>query len=283
MSLPSALEDFDRLAAEVGARRPAFFLDYDGTLSPIVDRPAAANLPPATRDAVQRLALRYPVAVVSGRARADVERRVGLPEVAYVGTHGFEIEGPGDDEPSLRHEPARELAPAIRRVSRALERELAEVEGSEVETKPYTVAVHYRRVPPERYPQVEAAVERQLAAHPGLRRGEGKRVFEIRPDMEWDKGHAVLWLLRALALDRPDVVPVYIGDDVTDEDVFRAFEGRAGGGIGIVVMDRPRPTGATYRLQDPDEVRELLERVASGALEPGGSHRRSARQDPEPR
>lgn len=269
MSLPSALEELDRLAADLGEGRPAFFLDYDGTLSPIVDRPDAAHLPPATRETVQRLAMRYPVAVVSGRARADVERRVALSEIAYIGTHGFEIEGPGDGAASLRHEPALEQAPAIRDVSRALARELADVEGSEIETKPYTVAVHYRRVDPARHPEVEAVVDRQVAAHPGLRKAEGKRVFEVRPDMEWDKGHAVLWLLRALALDRPDVVPVYIGDDRTDEDAFRALAGRPAGGIGILVAERPRPTGAGYRLRDPDEVRELLERFAAGALEAG--------------
>jgi trehalose-phosphatase len=77
--------------------------------------------------------------------------------------------------------------------------------------------------------------------------------------MDWDKGKAVLWLLEALGLDRPDILPIYVGDDTTDEDAFRALEER---GLGIVVAETPRPTCARYSLLDTDEVRELLDRMA---------------------
>jgi len=262
--LPSALGDLPRLAAELAGRRPALFLDYDGTLTPIVERPEAALLPPETREVLRRLAARAPVVVVSGRGREDVAGLVGLPELTYAGSHGFDIEGPavrGSDGP-LAFRPAEAAEPAVRAVTEALERELAAVPGAQVEPKRYTVAVHYRRVPAERVAEMEAAVDRQLAAHPELEKTHGKKVWELRPAVDWDKGRAVLWLLDALGLDRPDVVPVYVGDDVTDEDAFRALAGRPGGGIGILVAEEPRETAARYRLRDPGEVRSFLDHAA---------------------
>jgi trehalose-phosphatase len=126
-------------------------------------------------------------------------------------------------------------------------------------------------------------VDAELAAHPELRKGGGKKVWELRPGLDWDKGKAVLWLLRALGLASSpgrggergasvEYVPIYIGDDETDEDAFRALAERPGGledpsgsnrgGIGVLVAEEERETAASYRLRDPDEVRELLVRLA---------------------
>jgi trehalose-phosphatase len=104
---------------------------------------------------------------------------------------------------------------------------------------------------------VEAAVDRALARHPGLRKTGGKMIFELRPDVEWDKDRAVIWLLRALGLE--DALPVYIGDDETDEDAFRALCSR---GISIAVLESPRDTAARYVLPDTDAVRQLLAALA---------------------
>lgn len=204
--------------------------------------------------------------VVSGRSREDVAQRVDLPELAYAGSHGFDIEGPSAGAAgggaSLRYQAAREAEPLIAAATRALEAELAGVPGAQVESKRFTVAVHYRRVAPERVGEVEAVVDRQVAARPGLRKAGGKKVWEIRPDLDWDKGRAVLWMLAALGLDRPEVVPVYLGDDLTDEDAFRALGERevprSPGGIGILVADEPRATAARFVLRDPAEVRRFL-------------------------
>jgi trehalose-phosphatase len=111
-------------------------------------------------------------------------------------------------------------------------------------------------------------VDEVLASFPDLRKALGKKVFELRPDLDWDKGKALLWFLETLGLGglgglgQAGAIPVYLGDDVTDEDAFRAI---AQDGIGILVSEEPRSPGstaATYSVRDPDEARELLERLA---------------------
>ena len=93
------------------------------------------------------------------------------------------------------------------------------------------------------------------ARHSKLRRIDGKKVYELLPDIAWDKGKAVIWLMESLGLDRENVRPVYVGDDRTDEDAFRALEQR---GIGILVREQSQPTAASYSLKDPAEVERFL-------------------------
>lgn len=264
--LPRALARFEELAAALAGRRPVVFLDYDGTLTPIVERPEAATLAAPMRRVLERLSERLPVVVVSGRGREDVAARVGLSGITYAGGHGFDLaaaEGGSEGPPELGA--GWQARPAVAAAARELEAALADLPGAQVEPKGFTVAVHFRRVAPERVGEVEAAVDRVLAAHPALVKGHGKKVFELRPAVAWDKGRAVLWLLEALDLGGPDALPLYLGDDATDEDAFRALAARPGGGIGIVVAEAPRPTAARYRLADPEEVRELLARLAAWA------------------
>jgi trehalose-phosphatase len=137
---------------------------------------------------------------------------------------------------------------------------LASVPGVLVQDKRFAVAVHYRQVAADRIAEIEAAVERTLSSCPDLRKTGGKKVLELRPAVEWDKGQAVLWLLRALDLETEEVVPVYLGDDTTDEDAFRALHDR---GVTALVARTPRPTAAGYSMQDSDEVGDFLRFVDS--------------------
>jgi trehalose-phosphatase len=105
---------------------------------------------------------------------------------------------------------------------------------------------------------VEAIVDHVLAGHPELRKEYGKKVFDLQPRLDWHKGHAVMWVLRALQLDGPDVLPLYIGDDLTDENAFKALGWR---GTGIVVAESSRPTAASYVLKNPHEVHLFLRRL----------------------
>jgi alpha,alpha-trehalase len=252
--LPTALDHADQIRETVAVGRPAIFLDYDGTLTPIVERPEDALLPPETRGVIERLAATHPVAVVSGRDLADVRRMVGVEGIAYAGSHGFDIVRP-DGSPYQR---GREFLPELDAAEHELAARLAPVAGARIERKTFAVAIHFRQVAESLVPAVEVAVAEVSALHPNLRRTGGKKVFELRPNVDWDKGKALLWLLDVLGLDRPEVVPIYVGDDETDEDAFDAIRMR---GLGIVVRgeDDDRPSSARFALRDTDEARAFLE------------------------
>jgi alpha,alpha-trehalase len=267
----SALARFDEIAARLASRSPAVFLDYDGTLTPIVARPERARLSRTMRARVARLARRCPVAIVSGRARPEVARLVGLDTVYYVGSHGFDISGPGGV--AWRH-PVRRHLGLLRRARRALAQGLDEIPGVRVEDKTYAVAVHYRVVAAASWPTVRRVVRRVARQYPALAVIGGKRVLELRPRLDWHKGRAVLWLLDLLGLSGPEALPVYVGDDATDADAFRLLRRR---GVGVLVARRGHLGTARYRLRDPAAVGRFLDRL-SRALGP-----RSARPTPGPR
>jgi trehalose-phosphatase len=264
VSLPSALDRWEDVERRLRGRELAVFLDYDGTLSPIVERPEDAVLSAATRDALRRLAGRFPVTIVSGRGREDVADKVAIDSLVYAGSHGFDIAGPPTPTGGpIRHQVGEGVPQRIEEASARLEEALAGIPGARVEPKRFAVAVHFRQSPEEAVPRVEAAVDRVASALPGLRKTHGKKIFELRPDLEWDKGHALLWVLEALGLDRPGVAPLYVGDDVTDEDAFRELNRRFGDrALGVLVAEEPRASEARFRLRDPEEVRRFLERLA---------------------
>ncbi|MGA6924650.1 MAG: trehalose-phosphatase, partial [Desulfosarcina sp.] len=262
--LPSALNRIDEISGFDEGRRPVLFLDFDGTLSPIVDRPQDAALAPGMHRALIALAEHCTVAIVSGRGLSDVRERVGLDTLYYAGSHGFEIDGPGQTR--LQSDKGIQALPALDRAEAQLKGRLADIDGALVERKKFSVAVHYRKVAPEDAGKVEQIVDGVLGDHADLRKGRGKKVFELQPDVAWDKGHAVQWLMKKLDLDDEMIKPIYIGDDVTDEDAFRVLQGR---GAGILVHDGDdRRTYAGYGLETPREVRAFLEDL-SAALQGG--------------
>jgi alpha,alpha-trehalase len=255
-TLPSALSALPELAEDWYGKRIVIFMDYDGTLTPIVSRPDQAMLSESMRMALQRLARQTTVCVLSGRDRASAENMVGLPELYYAGSHGFDISGPG----GFRHqnEQGEALRPALEEVADELEEVVKPFSGAWVDRKRYAIAVHNRQVRDASVPELEAAVAEVAARHAGLRVTGGKRISEVRPDIDWDKGRALRWLLKALNLDGADVVPMFIGDDETDEDALAEVEKD---GVGIRVGHDPAETHARYMLRDTDEVRRFLERL----------------------
>ena len=251
--LPDAMEG----VSNADGQRLAVFLDYDGTLTPIVAHPSEAVLSDAMRGQLARLADLCPVAVISGRDRADVESMVGLAGIYYAGSHGFDISRPDGGH----EEHGAEFRPALHAAADGLEQRISTVDGSWVERKRYAVAVHYRQSAAEAEALIRTATEEVAAAHPELRLAGGKKIFELRPDIDWDKGLAVLHLLEVMGLDGDDVTVLYIGDDETDEDVFRILA-QGDRGIGIVVGTEHRETMADYALGDPDQVMEFLRLLA---------------------
>lgn len=261
--LPHALEYGGDLERRLSGKQSAVFLDYDGTLTPIVDRPEDAIISEGMRQAVSELAERCPVCVVSGRDRQVVQELMGLDNLIVAGSHGFDIWSP--DEGTIEHDAGSGYEELLEEVKARLKDEVEHIQGASIEPKKASVAVHYRLASEEDRREIKRSVDEILSAYPDdLKMTPGKMVYELQPKLDWDKGKAVLYLLETLELDR-DVVPLYLGDDHTDEHAFEALEGR---GLGIFVgsADDPevggRNTAADYVLNTVEEVKTFLDRLA---------------------
>lgn len=237
--------------------------DYDGTLTPIVEKPELANLNPRTRALLQKLAHHhnFAVGIVSGRALSDLKGRVDLEGITYGGNHGLEIEGPGL---SLVNPLAQEMKPLLRLLHLALLQAFSAVKGVLVENKGLTLSVHYRQVEESQSQAVKSALESVVASTSAggkVRTTMGKKVYEVRPAVDWDKGKAIelLWQKHSRGGKRKSL-PIYLGDDLTDEDGFRAVARL--GGISIFVGDEATQSQASYFLRSPSEVEKLLELLA---------------------
>jgi trehalose 6-phosphate phosphatase len=263
--LPSVWDREEDIRQRVSGKSLAVFLDYDGTLTPIVEDHARAWLPDNMRAAVKELGKRCPVVIVSGRDLTMLRGLIELDSVGYAGSHGFEIvppEGAGE-----KMERGDEFLPELDQVEQELRKQLAAaaIKGYGIERKRFSIALHYRQVAEDDIEKLQPILDRVLAGHPRLCRGHGKKVFEIKPDIDWNKGYAVLWLLERLGLDEREVLPLYIGDDLTDEDAFQALAGR---GICVVVRDHgTRQTAADYTVTDTEDVRRFLEMLALIAID----------------
>ena len=273
--LPHALRDGDQFEARMNGRRPAVFLDYDGTLTPIVDRPQDAVVSDTMRNTVRRLAQRTTVCVVSGRDRSVVAEWLAIDGLVVAGSHGFDIAGDisgqapgGNDGERIQHHAVTGFEDLLATFTERLRSQLAAAPGAAVEPKRFSVAVHYRLVDVAHHPLVTRVVDGLLAEYPDqLRVTPGKMVYEIQPKVDWDKGRAVLYLRHALGVDGPEYVSLYLGDDITDEDAFQALKGPVNG-IGVIVADISDPevagraTAADFVLGSTGEVEQFLNMLA---------------------
>lgn len=235
-------------------------LDFDGTIAPIVPHPDDAQLIPRARPVLEKLTKREDtdIALISGRSLRDLRERIGIDDVYYAGNHGLEIEGP--DLRDIVPE-ALELQPLVQTMWGAIDDAVGNIDGVFIENKVLSLSVHYRQIDDEAdQRRVQEGVQRVFDARPdGLRLTTGKRVIEVRPDIDWHKGRALLFILDDIEKTRGvKMLPIFVGDDKTDEDGFVALQGR---GAGVLVGPRDTPTAAASYVETPDEAVDLLERL----------------------
>ncbi|XP_057974919.1 probable trehalose-phosphate phosphatase J isoform X1 [Malania oleifera] len=304
---PSALRTFDQITNASKGKQIVMFLDYDGTLSPIVEDPDQAFMSLEMRAAVRNLAKYFPTAIVSGRGRDKVYSFVKLEELYYAGSHGMDIKGPAKGpqyqilnckvllrnqniyyspffkniiitssnfeyfvlfsgyffqaNKAVLFQPASEFLPMIDEVYRALLEKTKSTPGAMVENNKFCISVHFRCVDEKRWIALAEEVRYVLSQYPQLKLTQGRKVFEIRPTIKWDKGKALEFLLESLGYaNSNDVLAIYIGDDRTDEDAFKMLRKR-GQGFGILVSKAPRETSAFYSLREPAEVMNFLQQL----------------------
>nr|GMC58235.1 probable trehalose-phosphate phosphatase 2 [Ipomoea batatas] len=277
---PSALSSFNGIMSAAKGKQIVVFLDYDGTLSPIVSDPDKAFMSAPMRLAVHEVARHFPTAIISGRSRDKVFGFVELDEVYYAGSHGMDIMGPATQVKSYDakyqtrtvdkkgneisvFQPAHDFLPLLEKMLGELKEATCDVKGAFIEDNRFCISVHYRQVLEKDYALLEKKVHAILSNYPKFHVTIGKKVLEIRPSIKWNKGHALLYLLEALGFSDSanNVFPFYIGDDKTDEDAFKVLKSRAQG-CPIIVSSAPKETMASYSLRDPLEVLAFLNRLA---------------------
>jgi trehalose 6-phosphate phosphatase len=247
-----------RLAGRAG--QLAISLDFDGTVAPIVDDPAAARPLPGVVELLGPLADRYAaVALVSGRPASYLASHAAAPGVRYLGLYGLEelVEGRVQVDPRLQA-----ARPAVAAAARDLAADPAVAEsGAHLEDKRYAVAVHTRRVAdPGRWAGPIGAAAARVAARHGLEVVPGRLVWELRPPVHSDKGDAV----RRVVDESGARALLVAGDDLGDLPAF-AVAAELGGGLRVAVRSAEAPAelldAADLVVDGPEGVRDLLERL----------------------
>ncbi|MCW8953492.1 MAG: trehalose-phosphatase [Sulfurimonas sp.] len=260
--LPSALKSFKKIESQFKDKEVVVFFDYDGTVTPIVSHPKDAKLSQAMKNTLIKLSNQCTLAVISGRGLNDIKSLVGIKGIYYAGSHGYEIEGPSI---KMEYEGALKFVKTFDLLESKLTKLLENVEGALVERKKFSIALHYRNVSKDEAHLVENAADEAIKKYPKLRKSYGKKVYELQPDLEWNKGKALEWLMQKLHIQNMGSKVFYIGDDITDEDAFSAIKTY---GIGILVGDQARNTGAQYKLRDTDQTLHFL-KILSSSLQNG--------------
>jgi len=244
------------------------FLDYDGTLVPIVETPDQAIITCGTKKLLNKLSRlsRFRLAIISGRSLTDIKKMVGLDGITYAGNNGLEIEGP-----KIKFQSSLSLSykAILEHIKNELSKNLSSFNGVTVEDKGLTLSIHYRSAAKKQIPKVKALFHHATFPYTirnKIKTSSGKKVFEIRPPIKCDKGSATVWLLERwkFSLKDKNIVPFYVGDDEADEDAFKALRN-----IGITIfVGKPKRSYAQYYLKDTEEVKKFLSHVAD--LQTGG-------------
>ena len=243
------------------SKRILLSLDYDGTLTPIVSTPDKALLSPEIKKYLKKISKnpRVTLAVISGRTLRDVRKKVTLEEPYYAGIHGLEIKPPKGK--SFVHPQALRSREDIRKIKTTLAKRLSQIKGVLIEDKILSVSLHYRGVKSARQVRQLKRIFTEITS-PLVKRGRvriisGKKVMEVRPALRWDKGEALLWMMKDVGKNA--LLPIHLGDDTTDEDAFSKVNKQ---GISIFV-GKKRPSRARYYLKDVTQVKKFLSMLDS--------------------
>lgn len=232
--------------------------DFDGTITPIKPRPQEAKLSKSIRLLLCKIAKAKPftVGIISGRSLKDIKEKVDVGGLIYAGNHGLEIACKGK---KFIYPAAERFIPLILKIAKKLSRELAAFPEIVLEEKQLSLSLHYRLVSKAKFLRLKEIFFQIVGPYlvsQKIKLTFGKKVWELRPPIEWDKGKAILWLLKRLKTKR--ILAIYIGDDRTDEDAFRAVNKLKG--ISIFV-GRKRKSLARYYLKSTKDTERFLARI----------------------
>ncbi len=233
-------------------KKISLFLDFDGTLTPIVGRPTDSRLSFKMKEIVRSLLNQHPMAIVTGRGLQDIKEKISGEGLVYAANHGLEVSG---DDFTMVFDAGREKNKAVDEVNKELVEIVEKFRGSILEKKGMTSSVHYRLLDERHVPVFLKEIEVVLSPQRGaglLQVTNGKKVIEIRPKTDWNKGSALEWLIQR----RPflSTFPVYIGDDETDKDAFAVLKD----GCGLSIYVGQEGSDADFFISTQEEVFDFL-------------------------
>jgi trehalose 6-phosphate phosphatase len=244
------------------ARHILLLTDYDGTLTPIVERPELAGLSDDMKNLLQSLARqpRITLGIISGRAMADLKDKVGIGGIIYAGNHGLEIEGPGIN---FVNPVAEIFKPTLDIIRHGLNQALRTFRGVFVENKGLSLSVHYRLADKQKIEEIEDVVKQVVSPAEAMGKAKltyGKMVYEVRPAVTWNKGKVIKHLIRKYGKEGKKIgfFPIYFGDDLTDEDGFKVIDSY-GMGLSVFIGEPNQSSAARYFLKSPSEVAVVME------------------------
>lgn len=255
-------DSWDKLKKDLDDKAIVLFLDFDGTLAPIADTPEKAVIPPETKAVLRKISENssFRLAIISGRKLSDIKRMVGIKGVIYCGSHGLEIEGL-----KIKHTVyiSQQYRATLDKIKQAFREKGCGIKGIRLEDKGLILSFHYRlsdKKDAHFIRDLFSEVVSSFVQKNEIKTIAGKMVFEVMPPVNWDKGKAVLWLLARwrFALAGRRVMPIYIGDDITDEDVFKALRKK---GMTIFVGQCLSDSSAQYYLRNHEEVGKFLKEL----------------------
>jgi trehalose-phosphatase len=246
-------KEWESIRAKIRQAQTLFlFLDYDGTITPIVSSPELALCPQEVKALLEELrdSPNVLLAIISGRSLEDIREKVGIPGLIYVGNHGLDIQNPAGVH-KKKLSPPREKE--LRKIVQTLEKSFGKIPGILFEDKGPILAIHYRNVAQKYFGWIHQVLKETMEKWKGRWKiAHGKMVFEIRPEVDFHKGTAVKEILKGTT---KNLLPIYLGDDQTDEDAFREVKGR---GISVFVGPGWLTSEAEYYLKNPAEVQAFL-------------------------
>jgi trehalose-phosphatase len=257
-------ENWESFTSEVVAASHILLLsDYDGTLTPIVDRPQDAVLSNSMKTKLRTLVnhASFSIGIISGRSLREIKDMVGIEGIHYAGNHGLEIDGPSL---SYINPQAQKAQMKVKDIAHQLIETLGDIDGVIIEDKHFSLSVHYRLVE-KRYVQQVVDIFQQITSpevdNGNIRISYGKKVLEVRPPVDWHKGKAAETIIKEIEHPTSSKVKViiYLGDDSTDEDAFKTI--RRLYGWSIFVGSPGSSSEAEYFLESVPEVETFLTRL----------------------
>ncbi|MBI4688551.1 MAG: trehalose-phosphatase [Nitrospirae bacterium] len=263
--------DWDKIASQIkSAKKVLLLFDYDGTLTPIAERPEIAVIPEESRQLLKALSHngRFIVGVVSGRKLNNIQSKVGVEGIIYVGNHGFEIKGPGLAYSHIINSP--ETKSMMGNISSMLNNSLSAIKGAIVEDKGLTVSIHYRLVKSKEIDIVIDIIHRMVetgSLADKVKITYGKKVYEIRPNVHWHKGLAAKLIIERYGrgIRKKEFLPVYAGDDLTDEDAFKVIDDYDG--VSVFIGKANASSAARYYLRTCKEVNKFMKELLKTKLD----------------